>query len=372
LSKVSSPEIDLAGARTAAAALADGRPIVLAEGRGEESEGNVVIAAQFATVSTLGFLVENAHGLIRLALSNDRCETLRLGPVVDDERQWQPTSSITIRGAAASGASLDDRARTIQAAIDVGNGREAFEEPGHVFPLRARPGGVLRRAGRTEAAVDLVRLAGCLPGAAMSLVMGAGGSVARGAELRAYADRHGLPLVTVADVIALRRLSEKLVERVASARLPTEHGDFQALAFRETHRATAQGETTHVALVRGEVAGGEDVLVRVHSSCLEGDVFHSLSCDCSRRLEQSLERLGAEERGVLVYIVSTEDVDHRLARHREAGTDEAPAPMNEFGIGAQILSDLGLTSIRVLTNNPRPIAGLEGFGLRISEHVPLD
>jgi 3,4-dihydroxy 2-butanone 4-phosphate synthase/GTP cyclohydrolase II len=199
----------------------------------------------------------------------------------------------------------------------------------------------------------------------MSLVMTGDGAVARGEELRAYADAHGLPFVTVADVIALRRLSEKLVERVATASMPTEFGRFTAIAFRET-----TGETTHVALVRGELAGAEDVLVRVHSSCLEGDVFHGLTCDCARRLEQSLRRLGAEERGVLVYIVSPDDADHRLRRHHDGAT--VPERMNEFGIGAQILADLGLTSIRVLTSNPRPIAGLEGFGLRIVEHVPFD
>jgi 3,4-dihydroxy 2-butanone 4-phosphate synthase/GTP cyclohydrolase II len=358
-------QFDLDAARAAAAALADGRAIVLAESNDAESEGNVVLAAQFATATTLRFLAENAHGLIRLALDDARCAALRLGPVVDDERQWQPTSSITIRGAAASGASIEDRARTIQAAIDVARGPEAFDQPGHVFPLRARPGGVLRRAGRTEAAVDLVRLGGCLPGAAMSLVMTRDGAVARGGELRAYAEQQGLPFVTVGDVIALRRLSEKLVERVATASMPTEFGRFTAIAFRET-----TGDTTHVALVRGELAGAADVLVRVHSSCLEGDVFHGLTCDCARRLRQSLRRLGAEERGVLVYIVSPDDADHRLQRHH----DGAPVPerMNEFGIGAQILADLGLTSIRVLTSNPRPIAGLEGFGLRIVEHVPFD
>ncbi len=287
-------------ARAAAAALGNGGFVVLAESREPEAEGNLTLAAQFATPDAVGFLSAQAHGVIRLCLTDERCGELGLGPLASEEAQWQPTAAISFRGVAGTGASEADRARTIQAAIDPSFGAADFARGGgYVFPLRARPGGVLRRAGRTEAAVDLARAAGCLPAAAMSLVMNEDGSVARGPDLARYARSRGLPLVGVADVIALRRLSEKLVERVISVRLPTRYGEFSVIAFRE-----ALTGASHVALVRGNVAGAENVLVRVHAECIAGDIFHSSSCPCGHDLRGSLEQIAAEERGVLLYLIA--------------------------------------------------------------------
>jgi 3,4-dihydroxy 2-butanone 4-phosphate synthase/GTP cyclohydrolase II len=341
--------------------------VVLAESREPDAEGNLTLAAQFATPSTVGSLSAHAQGLIRLCLTDERCDELALTPLPNQAGDWQPTAAISLRGGpdgrSSTGASDADRARTIQAAaLDATVGPTDFLQGGYVFPLRARPGGVLRRASRTEAAVDLARAAGCAPAAAMSLVMTEGGDVARGPELADYASRHGFPLVTVADVIALRRRSEQLVRRVVAARLPTLHGEFTAIGFRESLT-----DAHHVALVHGDVEGAKDVLVRVQSECIAGEVFHSTTCSCGRDLRRSLDLIAAEERGVLLYLVAPE---RHLSRHGEL-EDGAPAPTDEYGIGAQILAELGLTTIRVLTNNPRAIAGLEGFGLEVVANVPI-
>jgi 3,4-dihydroxy 2-butanone 4-phosphate synthase/GTP cyclohydrolase II len=249
--------------------------------------------------------------------------------------------------------------------VDPAFGPHDFAPGGYVHPLRARSGGVLRRAGRTEAAVDLARLGGCQAAAAMSLIMNGDGTVARGPDLRAYADRQRLPLVSVADVIRLRWQSERLVERVSKAQLPTTLGHFAAVGFRELHTGAH-----HVALVRGDLDGVENVLVRVHAECLAGDVFHAVNCSCSSVLESSLARLAQEEHGVLLYLVSGR-WSERLSRHGELD-GEVAASMDEYGIGAQILSELGLTTIRILTNNPKVrIPGLEGFGLEVTEQLPI-
>ncbi|CAB4688866.1 unannotated protein [freshwater metagenome] len=355
---------DVASARAAAEALQNGGFVVLAESNDDGAEGNLMLAAQFATPAAVNVLAANANGLVRLCLTDERCQTLGLSAHAVDEREWQPTAPISLREVAGTGASAEDRARTIQGAIDPSRQRDDFAQSGYVFPLRARPEGVLRRAGRTEAAVDLARLAGCLPAAAMSLVMNEDGSVAHGQELAAFASTHGYPLVTVADVIALRRLSEKLVERVTSARLPTDHGEFVAVGFRETLTGAH-----HIALVCGEVEGGDDVLVRVHAECMGGDVFHSVACTCARDLQHSLDAIAAEGRGVVVYLVAGDRGPVRLTRHEEA--DAGAAQMAEYGIGAQILAELGLTSIRLLSNHPRTLTGLDGFGLRVTGFVPI-
>jgi 3,4-dihydroxy 2-butanone 4-phosphate synthase/GTP cyclohydrolase II len=359
-------KVDVEAAREAADALANGGFVVLAESRDSDAEGNLTLAAQFATPSSVAFLSAHAQGLVRLCLTDERCDELALMPLTNQAGDWQPTAAISLRGpdgGSSTGASDADRARTIQAAaLDSTVGPSDFLQGGYVFPLRARPGGVLRRASRTEAAVDLVRSAGCVPAAAMSLVMNDAGDVARGPELTGYAAHHGFPFVTVADVIALRRRSEKLVRRVVAARLPTVHGEFTAIGFRESLT-----DAHHVALVHGDVDGAANVLVRVQTDCIAGDVFHSITCSCGRDLRRSLDLIAAEERGVLLYLVAP--VRH-LSRHG-ALEDVAPAPTDEYGIGAQILADLGLTTIRVLTNNPRAIAGLKGFGLEIVANVPI-
>ncbi len=359
---MSSPDVE--GARRAAEALQNGGFVVLAESGAEDAEGNLTLAAQFATPAAVNLLAANANGLVRLCLTDERCQALGLAAYSADEREWQPTAPISLRDVAGTGASAEDRARTIQAAIDPSRQRDDFVQSGYVFPLRARPEGVLRRAGRTEGAVDLARLAGCLPAAAMSLVMNEDGSVAHGPQLAAFAARYDYPLVTVADVIALRRLSEKLVERVTSARLPTDHGEFVAVGFRE--RLTG---AHHIALVCGEVDGVEDVLVRVHAECMGGDVFHSTSCTCARDLQTSLDVIAAEGRGVVVYLVAGDRGPVRLTRHEEV--DAGASQMAEYGIGAQILAELGLSTIRLLSNHPRTLTGLEGFGLSVTGFVPI-
>lgn len=354
-------EADPHAAARAVEALREGRYVLLADRRAPDADASLVVAADVVTPDVVNFMSHNAYGLIRLALTDERCEELRLHSAETGDGEWRPTVSISARDVGATGASAADRAVTIRTAADPANGPETLVQPGHVFPLRARPGGVLRRAGRTEAAVDLVRLAGKLPAAAITLVLDEHGAVATGDTLAAYAERHGAPLVTVADVIAYRREREKLVERVSTARMPTRYGDFRAVAYREEHTGAY-----HVALVRGEVAGADEVLVRVQSRCIAGDVFHASTCSCSTALERTLQRLGGEERGVLVYLMSGDPSDSRLTTHH----DGEPA-RGEYGIGAQILADLELTTIRVLSDTPREIAGLEGFNLRITEHVPL-
>jgi 3,4-dihydroxy 2-butanone 4-phosphate synthase/GTP cyclohydrolase II len=269
-------------------------------------------------------------------LTEQRCDELHLRPMT--ERNETPygtafTISIEAREGISTGISAPDRSRTIQVAIDPSKGPADLVQPGHVFPLRARPGGVLQRAGQTEAAVDLARLAGLNPAGVVCEVMNDDGTMARVPDLVPYCGRHGLKMITVADLIEYRRRTEKLVERTTSVRLPTAYGEFNAVAFRE--KLTGKH---HLALVKGEVAGQHEVLVRVHSECLTGDVFHSLRCDCGEQLEEALLQIGAEE----------------------------------WGIGNQILADLGLTTIRILTNNPKKISGLEGFGLTVVEQVPIE
>ena len=355
--------VDPDAADRAARELANGGFVVLAESRLADAEGNLSLAAQFVTPDAIATLTSRAHGVVRLCLTDERCAELRLEPQAGSRTSWQPTGAIAHRSIAGTGASAADCARTIRAAISPSAGYEDFAADGYVFPLRARPDGVLRRAGRTEAAVDLAALAGCIPAAAMSLVMNDDGSVARGPQLAAYAERHGLQLVTVGDVIALRRRSERLVERIVAARLPTRRGEFQAVGFRERLSGGF-----HVALVKGEPRGAEDVLVRVHRECTSGDVFHSHDCACSVTLERSLQLIEAEGCGVLLYLVASSR-ERRFSRHEPGG--EPDEGMAEYGIGAQILAELGLHTIRVLSDHPRAITGLEGFGLEIVGHVQL-
>ncbi|MEX2211293.1 MAG: bifunctional 3,4-dihydroxy-2-butanone-4-phosphate synthase/GTP cyclohydrolase II [Gaiellaceae bacterium] len=360
-----------------------GRFVVVVDDEDRENEGDLVIAAQFATPEAINFMATHARGLICLALTEERCDELGLQPMTGrNESRFETafTVSIEAREGVTTGISAHDRSATIQAAIDPTKGPDALVQPGHVFPLRARPGGVLQRQGQTEAAVDLARLAGLIPAGVVCEVMNEDGTMARMPELLAYSAEHGLKLITVADLIAYRRRTERLVERTVSVRLPTEHGEFTAVAFREL----ATGKP-HLALVKGDVDGAEDVLVRVHSECLTGDVFHSLLCDCGEQLELALRRIADEERGVLLYM-SQEGrgiglLNKLLAYELQAGgldTVDAnlalgfPADLREYGIGSQILSDLGLTTIRILTNNPKKIAGIEGFGLTVVAQEPIE
>jgi len=360
-----------------------GKFVVVVDASDRENEGDLTIAAQFATPEAINFMATHGRGLICLCLTEERCDDLGLRPMT--ERNETPygtafTVSIEAREGITTGISAHDRSRTIQVAIDPSRGAADLVHPGHVFPLRARDGGVLRRAGQTEAAVDLARLAGLNPAGVVCEVMAEDGTMARVPDLVLYCEQHGLKLVAVADIIEYRRRTEQLVERVSSVRLPTAYGEFTAVSFRE--RLTGKH---HLALVRGDVAGVGDVLVRVHSECLTGDVFHSLRCDCGEQLDQALRRIASEDRGVLLYMAQEGRGIGLLNKLRayelqEAGLDTVdanlelgfPPDTREYAIGYQILAELGLSTLRILTNNPKKIAGIEGFGLTVVEQVPIE
>ncbi|HXY84945.1 MAG TPA: bifunctional 3,4-dihydroxy-2-butanone-4-phosphate synthase/GTP cyclohydrolase II [Gaiellaceae bacterium] len=360
-----------------------GKFVVVVDADDRENEGDLTIAAQFATPEAVNFMTKEGRGLICLCLTEARCDELGLRQMTD--RNETPfgtafTVSIEARTGVTTGISAPDRARTIQVAIDPSSKPEDLVQPGHVFPLRARDGGVLVRAGQTEAAVDLARLAGLLPAGVVCEIMAEDGTMARVPDFIPYCARHGILLVTVADLIEYRRRHEELVERFTTVRLPTAYGEFTAIAFRE--KLTGKH---HLALVKGEVEGQENVLVRVHSECLTGDVFHSLRCDCGEQLDQALRRIAAEERGVLVYMAQEGRGIGLLNKLRayelqengfdtvEANLELGFAPdMRDYGIGNQILAMLGLSTIRILTNNPKKITGIEGFGLSVLEQVPLE
>jgi 3,4-dihydroxy 2-butanone 4-phosphate synthase/GTP cyclohydrolase II len=360
-----------------------GKFVVVVDAADRENEGDLTIAAQFATPEAVNFMATHGRGLICLCLTEERCDELGLRQMTEQNETPFGTAftvSIEAREGVTTGISAHDRSRTIQVAIDPSKAADDLVQPGHVFPLRARRGGVLMRTGQTEAAVDLARLAGLLPAGVVCEIMRDDGTMARVPDLIPYCERHGIRLITIADLIEYRRRHEKLVERTTAVRLPTPFGEFTAVAFRETLTGKH-----HVALVNGEVAGQEDVLVRVHSECLTGDVFHSLRCDCGEQLETALQRIAAEEQGVLLYMAQEGrgiGLLNKLKAYelQEAGLDTVqanlelgfPADARDWGIGNQILADLGLTSIRILTNNPKKITGLEGYGLRVVEQVPIE
>ncbi len=360
-----------------------GRFVVVVDDADRENEGDLTIAAQFVTPEAIAFMATHGRGLICLCLTPERCDELELRPMTDHNETPLGTAftvSIEAREGVSTGISAHDRARTIQVAIDPSSVAHDLVQPGHVFPLRSKPGGVLQRSGQTEAAVDLARLAGVIPAGVVCEIMNDDGTMARVPDLVAYCERHDLKMVTVADLIEYRRRAEKLVERVVSVRLPTEYGEFHAVAYREVLT-----NKQHLALVKGEIDGVEDVLVRVHSECLTGDVFHSLLCDCGDQLEQALARVEAEGRGVVLYMGQEGRGIGLLNKLRAyelqangLDTVEAnlalgfPPDAREWGIGNQILADLGLTTIRILTNNPRKLTGLDGFGLTVVEQVPLE
>jgi 3,4-dihydroxy 2-butanone 4-phosphate synthase / GTP cyclohydrolase II len=360
-----------------------GKMVVVCDDADRENEGDLVLAAQFATPEAINFMAREARGLVCLALTPERCEELGLELMTQKNESTLGTSftvSIEAREGVTTGISAGERARTIQVAVDPGAGPGDLVQPGHVFPIKARPAGVLERAGHTEASIDLARLAGLNPAGVICEIMNDDGTMARVPDLVGYCARHGLRMITIADLIAYRRSHDKLVERVVATVLPTTFGDFEAIGYR-----SLIDEKHHVALVKGDVEGKSDVLVRVHSECLTGDVFHSLRCDCGEQLESALAMIEKEGEGVLLYL-SQEGrgigLLNKLRAYKlqEGGLDTVeanlqlglPPDLRDYGIGAQILTDLGLSSIRILTNNPRKIRGLEGYGLSVSAQIPIE
>jgi 3,4-dihydroxy 2-butanone 4-phosphate synthase / GTP cyclohydrolase II len=365
--------------------IAAGRPVIVVDDEDRENEGDLIFAAEHATPELLAFMVRYTSGYICVPLTEADCERLELPPMYytnQDRRGTAYTVTVDAREGVGTGISATDRARTIRLLADPVAKATDFTRPGHVVPLRAKDGGVLRRPGHTEATVDLARLAGLHPAGVLCEIVSQKdeGDMARRDELEAFAAEHDLTLITIADLIAYRRRHDRQVERVAEARIPTEFGDFRAVGFRSTFTPAE-----HVALVYGEVGDGQDVLVRVHSECLTGDVLGSLRCDCGPQLRASLARVAAEGRGVVLYVRGHEGrgigLMHKLQAYQlqDNGRDTVdanlelglPADARDYGTGAQILVDLGVRTMRLLTNNPAKRAGLEGYGLQIVGREPL-
>lgn len=367
----------------AAEALGRGEFIVVVDDADRENEGDLIMAAEKVTPEQVAFMVRHTSGLICLSVPGDRLDELRLPLMVSDNTDSHRTAftvSVDYVHGTTTGISAADRAATIRAVVDPRTQPGDLARPGHIFPLRYREGGVLKRAGHTEAAVDLARLAGVYPAGVLCELVNDDGTMARLPQLNEFCRKNGVHLVSIADLIAYRRRRERLVRRVAEASIPTEFGPFRAVGF----ESLLDG-THHIALVRGEVAGKEDTLVRMHSECLTGDVFGSRRCDCGFQLRQALHMVSDEGCGVVVYLRGHEGrgigLLHKLAAYalQENGRDTVeanvdlglPVDARDYGIGAQILADLGVTSMRLLTNNPAKRAGLEGYGLSITERVPL-
>ncbi|MGH7425984.1 MAG: bifunctional 3,4-dihydroxy-2-butanone-4-phosphate synthase/GTP cyclohydrolase II [Candidatus Methylomirabilales bacterium] len=367
----------------AIAELKSGRMIIVVDDEERENEGDLIMAAEKATPEAINFMAGQGRGLICAGVTRQRLEELQIPMMVADNTAFHQTAfgvSVDLKIPGHTGSSTFDRAATIRALADPATLPSDLARPGHVFPLRAVEGGVLRRAGHTEAAADLARLSGLAPAGVLCEIMDPSGAMAHLPYLEDLAAAHDLKILTIKDLIAYRRQRERLIEGIAVTRMPTEMGDFVCHAY----RSLVDGRE-YVAFVKGEVAGQEDVLVRVHSQCLTGDVFHSFRCDCGSQLREALFRIEKEGLGVLLYIVAQEGrgigLIHKLRAYslQEQGRDTVEAnaelgfkpDLRDYGIGAQVLVDLGVTSMRLMTNNPAKYAGLEGYGLSISERVPL-
>ena len=362
----------------------DGKFVIVADDEDRENEGDLICAAELVTPAMINFMIKKAGGLICLAMTGDRVDQLGLAAMAEsnlDAYRTAYTVSIdaSSRFGVTTGISAQDRATTIRVAVDPATTSADLRHGGHVFPLRAREGGVLQRVGHTEAAIDLARLAGLTAAGVICEILSEDGSASRRPQLERFAQEHGIAFITVAQLVAHRLKTERLVHRIAEARLPTEHGSWRIVGYRndvDVHE--------HVALVFGDLGDGENVLVRMHSKCLTGDVFHSLRCDCGWQLDTAMQMIAAEGRGVVVYLdqegrgigllnkLKAYELQDRGADTVEANEQLGFKPdLRNYGIGAQILLDLGLKSIRPITNNPRKLVGLEGYGLRVDDRVPI-
>ena len=363
--------------------IAAGRIVIVVDDEGRENEGDLIVAAEKATPEVINFMITHGRGLVCMPMTGARLAELQIPPMVADNTSEQGTAfhvSIGAKGRITTGISAADRSATVDAAIDPATTPSDISRPGHVFPLQAAEGGVLARAGHTEAAVDLARLAGLYPAGVICEIIKPDGTMARRPELEVFAREHGLSIVSIEELIRYRRRTERLIEKIAVANMPTKWGEFTAHAYESAVNGRA-----HLALVVGDIGDGEDVLVRVHSECLTGDALHSLRCDCGAQLEEAALRIQREGRGVLLYVTGHEGRGIGLAEKLKAyalqdlGADTVeanaalgwPADLRDYGVGAQILADLGVKTIRLLTNNPKKIVALEGYGLSVVAQEPI-
>ena len=364
-------------------AIRAGRLVIVVDDADRENEGDLTIAAEKVTPETINFMARYGRGLVCLSMTPERLDELEIPLMVSQNSSRFETAfcvSIEAKGTTSTGISASDRAATVRAAINPATRPSDLARPGHMFPLRSRTGGVMVRAGQTEAAVDLARIAGLYPAGVICEIMNEDGTMARVPQLAKFAKRHGLLMVTIADLIKYRTRTESLVKRVSSAHMPTDYGDFRIVCFEN-----AIDKQTHVALVKGDISSGEDIMVRVHSQCLTGDVLHSVRCDCGAQRDAAMARIEAEGRGIFLYL-HQEGRGIGLANKirayelQDEGFDTVEAnerlgfkaDQRDYGVGVQILKDLGVRSMRLLSNNPRKLVGIEGYGLSVSEWLPLE
>ena len=380
---MSNKQVEMSPIEDVVAAIARGEMIVMVDDEDRENEGDLIMAAQFATAEKIAFIVRHTSGVVVAPLSGERCDDLRLPLMVDNNTESHRTAftiSVDLLGGTSAGVSAADRAATLRGLADPNIAHSAFARPGHIFPLRAREGGVLKRAGHTEAAVDLARLAGLQPAGIICEIQNDDGTMSRLPDLKKFCAEHNLLLSSIADLVEYRRHHERLVERVGSATVPTEWGGFTCVAY----KSTIDG-IEHLAFVKGDVSDGAPILTRVHSECLTGDVFGSKRCDCGPQLAAAMQQIDEAGKGVVVYLRGHEGrgigIGHKIRAYslQDEGFDTVdantelglPVDSREYGIGAQILADLGARELRLMTNNPAKYGGIAGYGLRIVERVPL-